>query len=196
MRNLMRLLLLELSLGVKDKWVSMPVDALRKKPELADEFIRLIQASYASIGGHLEFTNASSFFNGDALVFDAIDVDEDPEADVLRISKKSPYGLKSIASATDGSPKAKAELFRRAGETLGTPGYYAEVSEAMAHILITRLHVPFVGTKEQVERVLGKKVEWVGSHPEGKYPGYEGWYERAIQGHKHLKIMVGIPRSA
>ena len=55
-------------------------------------------------------------------------------------------------------------------------------------------NVPFVNNQEDVEKVLGKTVEWTGPHPEGKYPGYDGWYIRKIGGeHADMKILVGRP---
>jgi hypothetical protein len=47
-----------------------------------------------------------------------------------------------------------------------------------------------------VQKVLGpsKPIEWLGTHPDGKYPEYNGWYRRTIEGHEgELKIMLGNP---
>jgi DNA polymerase III epsilon subunit-like protein len=54
-------------------------------------------------------------------------------------------------------------------------------------------HAPFVDNKEDVEKTLNKKVRWLGKHPEGKYPGYDGWYSRDIGGHREMKILLGNP---
>ena len=40
----------------------------------------------------------------------------------------------------------------------------------------------------------GKKINIIGEHPNGKYPGYDGWYERDIGGKKHMKILLGSPQ--
>ena len=55
--------------------------------------------------------------------------------------------------------------------------------------------VKHVDDEEKVRKVLGKEIEWLGAHPEGKYPDYSGWYVRDISGHKELKIMLGTPNS-
>jgi len=41
--------------------------------------------------------------------------------------------------------------------------------------------------------VLGHEVVWLGEHPEGIYPGYDGWYSRRIGGSEETKILLGIP---
>lgn len=180
----------------KNKWVNLTLDDLKKDPSLADDFIELIKNSYVKIGGHSEFASPLSFFNGDVFVFDAIDVDDDPEADAVKVQKITPYGKKLIASASDGGPSAKSELTSLSVSSLKKPGYYAEVSDALAHVLITRGHVPFVGSEVLVRKILGNKdIKWIGAHPENKYPGYDGWYERKIGGKAYMKIMVGIPKS-
>ena len=78
-------------------------------------------------------------------------------------------------------------------------GAIGEMSGKIAHIMITRHGVPAVTTKEEVESMLGKQVEWIGRHPEEKYanrygPDYEGWYSRGITGAApgaHMKILLG-----
>ena len=75
-------------------------------------------------------------------------------------------------------------------------GSIAEMSGKIAHIMITRHGVPAVTSKEEVESMLGKPVEWIGRHPEDKYASrygeeYEGWYSRSIGGGSHMKILLG-----
>ena len=78
---------------------------------------------------------------------------------------------------------------------LNTPGNYAEVSDAIMHILLTRYGVPSIDDQETVEKILGKKVEWIGANSEGKYPEHNGFYARDIGGKKHIKILLGKPNS-
>jgi hypothetical protein len=33
---------------------------------------------------------------------------------------------------------------------------------------------------------LFKQIVWLGAHPEGKYPGVDGWYTREIKGNKKI----------
>lgn len=79
---------------------------------------------------------------------------------------------------------------------MNTPGNYGEMSKAVAHIMLTKYDAPYVSDPEVVQKVLGpsKPITWLGAHPEGKYPGVDGWYRREIQGNEgELKIMIGLP---
>lgn len=159
--------------------------------DVSDELFDLISSSYSKIGGHANVTSAADI-PGDSDYWEIIDVDADPEPDVVNFGKTTSHGRKNTGSATDGGAAAKKELLDRKVAELHKAGNYGEVSGAIAHILLTRHSVPFVNSQAEVERVLGKKVKWIGEDP--KYPGYDGWYERAIGGHAHAKIMVGKPR--
>ena len=71
------------------------------------------------------------------------------------------------------------------------------MSKGLAHVMLKYFNAPYVDDPEVVQRVLGpeKPIQWLGEHPEGKYPGINGWYTRTISGHENeLKIMLGNPR--
>jgi len=70
------------------------------------------------------------------------------------------------------------------------------LSGAIGHIMIKYHQVPFVDNEQDVRKVLGKDIEWVGKHPDGKYPGYDGWYNRKIKGKDKMKILLGMPNGA
>lgn len=159
--------------------------------DVSDELYDLISASYAKIGGHANVKNADDI-PGDSDYWDVVDVDADPEPDIVNFGKTTSHGRKNTGSATDGGAAAKKDLVDRKVAELHQAGNYGEVSGAIAHVLLTRHSVPFVNSHEEVERVLGKKVTWIGEDP--RYPGIDGWYERKIGGHAHAKIMVGKPR--
>jgi len=162
-----------------------------KNRDVTDELYDLVAASYAKIGGHANVRNADDI-PGDSDFWKIVDVDADPDPDLTIFGKTTARGRKMTGFATDGSSTAKAAMFDRAVELLNKAGNYSEVSGALAHVLITRYSVPFVGDHAEVERVLGKRVRWIGADPH--YPGYDGWYEREIAGSKHAKILVGRPR--
>ncbi len=67
------------------------------------------------------------------------------------------------------------------------------MSGKAAHVMITRHDVPVVTSQADVEKVLGKKVKWIGPHPEEKYPEHPGWYIRSLGGEEHMKILLGKP---
>ena len=103
---------------------------------------------------------------------------------MMKVYKKTQHGLKSIVSGQDNSPQAKKELLDNKAKELFKKGFYAEVSDKLAEILLNKYHVPYVDNKEKVEEILNKKVKWIG----------DGWYERNVSGSgNHKKILVGRP---
>ena len=173
-----------------DKWVDLTNYDLNKHPELVNEIKDLIENSYRDIGGHVTLKSKQDLLRGD-LVFHAIDLDQDPYADAVRVEERTPFGYKGISSGQDGGVDAKVRLMLNAIATLKRGGHYAEVSGALAHILLKH-NVPIVDSEKQVREILrGKTIEWLGAHPEGK--AGNGWYERAIGGKTMIKIMVGKP---
>lgn len=182
----------------KNKWIDIPTGDFEHDPEnvdLTDEIYGLINTAYSKIGGHFDFKKASDV-PADHDEWIAADVDGDPDPDAVRFGKKTPHGVKLTGSGHDGSRGGKIAYLEKTAELLYEPGYYAEMSKAIAHIMITRYGVPFVGDSETVQKVLGsnKPIKWLGDHPEEKYSEYNGWYRRAVSGHEgELKIMLGNP---
>lgn len=168
--------------------------AQTQPPENIDtELFDLINKSYAYIGGHVDFRKPSDLPSNHTIWY-ASDVDGDKEPDVVKFGKQTQFGIKWTGAATDGSDAAKAKYITDKVKQLFTPGYYVEVSDAIMHILITRYNVPCVDNQADVEKVVGKKVKWIGEHPSGKYPNHKAFYERELGGHKHVKILLGKPK--
>ena len=185
----------------KGTWTKLdPADIKNAKdPEnidLSDELFHLIDTAYKGIGGHFDYKSADDVPD-DADFWLAVDLDDDPEPDALRIGKTKPAGLKLSASGHDGSRAGKDAYVGKTAELLASPGHYAEMSKAIAHMMLTRYEVPVITDPETVQRVLGpsKPIEWLGPHPKGKYPGIDGWYTRALGGgDAEMKIMLGNPK--
>ncbi len=181
----------------KGKWTNIPNSEF--DPELSAQLYDLIDKSYSYVGGHANYRTANDLPLGkdkddsSTISWYALDFDDDPEADVLNVTKKTKFGDKSVLGATDGSKEAKHEYVMNMVKKLNQPGNYAEVSDAIMHILLTRYGVPTVDNKEDVEKILGKKVEWIGPNPDNKYPGHNGFYARQLGGTRHIKIMLGKP---
>lgn len=181
----------------KGQWKDVPLSDLEHDPDeydLTDEMYNLIATAYAKIGGHVNI-------KGPADVPDkydqwsAVDLDGDPEPDALRVASTKPAGTKLTVSGHDGTRIAKNAYTDKTADMLNKDGYFAEMSDAIAHIMITRYNIESVNDKETVEKVLGKSVDWVGPHPEGKYPEHTGWYVRKLSGKvSHMKIMLGKPK--
>ena len=173
------------------------IEAAKTKEEkdLADELMDLIAHAYKDIGGHVKFKNADNI-PGTADVWKAIDIDDDPEPDSLYIAQNKSGGAKLSAVGHDGNRSSKDEYLQMTADMLSKAGNYAEVSKGLAHILLTRHDIEYVGDPEKVKSLLGpeKEIQWLGAHPSGKYPGINGWYTRALGGNEaELKIMLGKP---
>ena len=152
------------------------------------EIFDMIQASYAPIGGHLMIKSKSDVAKEFPTGYVA-DVDDDPEVDVF-LGVKGQDNRKISASATDGTATAKAYAFNMRKQ-MYDDGFWAEVSDATAHIALNKMKIPSVKDQDKVETLIQKSVEWHGEHPEGKFPGTYGWYSRDIGGVKKAKILVG-----
>jgi hypothetical protein len=183
----------------KGQWVDIPIEVFDKEHTINKELYDLISKSYSYVGGHSNYTKPDDLPLGafpdpeDSIFWYGIDFDEDPEPDVLKVVKKTEFGNKSVVGATDGSDKAKKEYVRSVVEFLSKSGNYAEVSGAIAHVLMTRYSVKAIESKKIVEKVLNKKITWYGQHPEGKYDNYKGFYERKINEKPYIKILLGRP---
>ena len=180
----------------KRKWTDLPIKKLGKNNDLTQDIFNMIDKSYGPIGGYPDFKKPSDL-PSDSTNWIAVDTDDVPDFDAVRFSKPGPGGQKMTGSATDGSEAAKKMMINKTAKMLDTKGNYAEMSGPIAHIMITRKGVPYVADEESARRLLpGKDIEWVGKHPEGKYPGYDGWYYRMLGGKRHMKIMLGRPNGA
>ena len=157
----------------KGVWGNVPLEDIQISETgeitVADELYRLIDNAYAKIGGHFDFQSASDL-PADYTDWLAADLDGDPEPDVLRVSKDGTHGQKMAAAGHDGSRHAVDTYLAKTADLLHARGHYGEMSKGIAHIMITRHGVPFVSNKEDVQKVLGKEITWLGKHPEGKYP--------------------------
>lgn len=179
------------------RWVTVPTDdmvnAQGKPPVTIDtQLFDLIDRSYQDIGGHVDFQSPSDL-PGNHSIWTAIDLDGNMEPDAVIFGKRTPYGTKWTGLATDGSREAKIAALDSHVKHLQTPGNYAEVSGAAGHIYMTRFHLPCIEKAKDVQRLLGphRPITWIGSHPDGLYPTYRGFYTRNLGGRSHMKIMLG-----
>ena len=164
----------------------------KKYPELAGEFFDLIATAYAAIGGHAKIkTPEDVFADPDWNYWEGLDIHGDEDFDMIMFGKKTRFGVKYSGVGHDGSSKAKREYISARGRDLNKLGFYIEVSGKIAEILLNSYGVPVVTDQKEAEKVLGKKLEWIGTI-EGK-PG-AGWYSRKLGGKMHDKILLGRPK--
>ena len=168
--------------------------------DLDEEIFDLIKNAYSNVSlgndefGHAKVRSPESLPAG-YTVMQAADLDADPDPDYFRGSKMKSGRVKLGIVGHDGSDIAIQKYLDETAKQLKSGGM-AEMSGAIAHVMITRHGVSAVTDQAAVESLLGKKVEWVGQHPDEKYasrygPAYEGWYNRSIGGGKHMKILLG-----
>ena len=168
--------------------------------DLDDEIFDLIQTAYSEVElepgkyGNAKVSSPTDLPAG-YTVMQAADIDDDPEPDYFRGGKMRNGRYKLGIVGHDGSKAAIQKYLEKSAEMLKS-GAIAEMSGAIAHIMITRYGVPAVTSKEEVEAMLGKSVEWIGRHNEEKRAAkygdtHEGWYYRDIAGASHMKILLG-----
>ena len=191
----------------KNQWtkIEIPKDAdLKDKYE--NELFKLISSAYKTLGGYAKISKPDDVFadtNWD--IWKGIDIDQDPNFDIIIWGETTPYGIKSCGVGHDGEEasrkgylQVKADEFKDVSKN-----YYGEVSDKLAAILINKFGVPVVEDEETVREVVGKEkvMEFAGQHPKVKSgestekdcPG-KGWYKRKLAGHEHWKILVGNPK--
>lgn len=191
----------------KNQWtkIEIPKDTdLKDKYE--NELFKLIDLAYKAIGGYAKIAGPDDVFADTTWdVWKGIDIDQDPNFDIIIWGETTPYGIKSCGVGHDGADASKKGYLQVKADEFKdvSKNYYGEVSDKLAAILINKYGVPVVEEEEKVREVVGKEkvMEFTGQHPDvtsGKstekdYPG-KGWYKRKIAGHEHWKILVGNPK--
>jgi len=164
----------------------------KKHPELSSEFFDLISTAYAEIGGHANIKSPSDVFADSELTFwEGIDIHGTNDFDIVIFGKNTKYGIKYAGIGHDGTFDAKKAYLDMRGKSLKEIGHYIEVSGKLADILIKKYGVPVVNDQAEVEKVLGKKIDWLGEKPGS---AGDGWYTRMLAGSPHDKILIGRPK--
>jgi hypothetical protein len=175
----------------RNEWIKIdPKD----HPELSNEFFDLISTAYKEVGGFVNLKEPKDVFaDPDWTYWEGIDIHGSPDLDLIFFGKNTKYGVKYTGVGHDGEKDTKKLYLDSRGKDLKEPGFYLETSGKLSAILINKYNVPVVNSKEKVEKVLGKNVEWLGKNDDADRPG-DGWYERMIRGEKHRKILLGKPK--
>lgn len=136
--------------------------------DLRDEIFSLIDQSYAYIGGNADIRSAADLADpgsNDYVLFKAWDIDEDPEADVVRGMKPKAGKIKLALSATDGSGLAADFAVGDTAARLNSGQYYAEMSGRAATSQMKQ-GTPAVTDQATAAALLpGKTFTWFGQHP-------------------------------
>lgn len=189
LRDYIKLLINEISLGRKNADITLSsTDKVAK--QISPSIFDMVLSSYAKVGGNAKIKKPTDL-TSEYERWIVADVDQDDNPDVFVGGNQRNGKMKMGIFATDGSQRAK-EYLNLLQKRLYEKGWFAEVSDAPAHIAINKLGVPTVSDEEKVRELLGdKEITWHGEHPENKFPGTYGWYSRDIGGEDHIKIIVG-----
>ena len=163
-----------------------------KHPELSGEFFDLISTAYAELGGHSKVKSPDDVFSDpDWNYWTGLDIHGDNDFDMIMFGQKTKFGVKYSGVGHDGTKQSKRAYITARGADLNKLGFYVEVSGKLASILIDQYDVPVVADQKTAEKVLGKKVDWIGTKKGD--PG-NGWYSRKLGGKMHDKILIGRPK--
>lgn len=166
-----------------------------EKKALEPEFFDLISIAYAEIGGHIKVQSPADVFKDpDWNYWEGVDIHGSNDFDIVMFGQKTRFGVKWSGVGHDGSHEAKVKYLELRGKDLKQLGFYIEVSGKLAGILIKKYGAPVVSSQKEVEKVLGKPVEWAGTDPDDPSLPGDAWYIRNIGGHPHAKIMLGRPK--
>ena len=165
----------------KNVWRPLtPAELVKAKKVLFD----LIQNAYAPIGGHPNLKSPEDIGPEVGDMFAIIDVDADPHADAVAVTKRRAGGTKHVAMGHDGGGKAKSAAVNHTASQLKKQGHYIEVSGKILDILKAK-GVDIVDDEETIKAAL--KGKHIVMHPDGSY-------DRYIGGEKHRKVMMGNPK--
>ena len=166
----------------ENKWIKL-LDAGKRK-EVAENLFFLIQNSYAPLGGHPSVPNTNAVYDPKLYYWEAIDNNDDPDADIVLFGRKSPFGIKISGMGHDKTRNSKSELMNKLKYQLKTKGYWIEASDRVAEIFYGS-NVPYVDNQKDVEKIFNQKVEWLND---------KGQYKREVsKGNFHIESVFGKP---
>ena len=166
----------------KNKWVYLTDE---EKEEFAKELFDLINLAYEPIGGHPNYKSPADVMGAEKDAdYMVIDLDDDPEFDALKVSKKKSAGNKSVGMGHDGSKPAKSAAVNITALLLQYPGHFIEVSGVLKDILVAK-GAPIITDEGVIRKVLkGKEIEM----------NDDGSYQREIAGKVFTKMLMGNPK--
>lgn len=129
----------------KNKWFNIVKGGNVK--ELSKNLYVLIKNAYKPLGGHfgVQIINDISKYN----YWEAIDNDDDPDADAVLFGRKN-NGIKISGVGHDGRKEGKFVLLRRLANTLKRDGYWIEASKKIQKFLLKR-KVIYITDKKNTE---------------------------------------------
>lgn len=121
----------------KFKWVKLSTS---DRENLKKEIWELVDNAYKPLGGHVRISDINKIVTDNELVFwNAIDVDSDPNIDVVIFARKTKFGYKISGWGHDNGTESKKYLLKRLISLLRKKGYWIEVSGNPAKLLSRNL---------------------------------------------------------
>lgn len=181
-------------LGVKNQYVDVDSKS-QLGSEIEDDVVQLVKTAYQKIGGFPSLETASGLKNSMTNYY-LMDFDDDPEPDVGMLYYDAGDNKKASAVVHDGSKEARKIAPTTMKKLLNKPGYWVEVSDAPAHILINKMGMKPITDPELVKYLVnfgGKRdtgFEWLGDTDTNKIGG-SGWYKRKHGNGIIIKTVIG-----
>jgi len=168
----------------KNKWMEL---FRTDKEKLKKELYVLVANAYAPLGGHVRISNIDKVLDSELTYWEGIDDDADRESDAVLFGKKTKFGIKVSGIGHDGQRQSKSDLMNKMVDQFKKPGYWIEVSDRLAEVLIGK-GAPFVDKKETVEKIFNQPIQWLND---------KGWYIRTVndEGLKSKEIIIGTPNT-
>lgn len=153
--------------------------------KISDNIIDLVQTAYKNTPDG-SYVNSKSDLKR-SVFWNAIDVDDDFEADAVVFGRKSPQGIKIQGLGHDGKKKTKGEVIERLVKILKKPGHWVEASDALEKVLY-KTGLPYVKSAKVVNSI------FPGS--DAKMTGNKGQYTRKLEnGREITETIFGNPKT-
>ena len=160
----------------------------RTKEDIKNNLFTLVNVAYDDIGGHVRINSPEKVSQDKDLNFwTAIDINNDPYADVVIFGKKTKYGVKISGIGHNDEKCSKSELFKKLVSILKTKGFFIEASDKVANILLSK-GTPFIKDIRIMREIFNSSDAHFTDNQ-------HNWYIRTVnsEGEKSQEILFGKP---
>src|ERR1035437_4479199 len=109
---------------VKNRWITLRDN--NDLEEIKNNLYVLVDNAYSKLGGNVSIKDPDDVIKRD--YWEAIDLNDNPDADAVIFGKKTKHGIKISGIGHDGEKKSKLDLLHRLVETLKKKGHFIEAS--------------------------------------------------------------------
>lgn len=152
----------------KNRWIQLIDD--NKIDELKDNLYILINNAYSRIGGNNVIKSPDDIFKRN--YWEAIDIDDDPDADSIIFGRKTDFGIKITGIGHDGKRSSKKVLINKLKNQLNKKGYYMEASGKLLDTL--NMNVNYIKDYKIINKILGDNIIYID----------DGYYKKYLENKK------------